>query len=120
MKRVFGKTLQQITVFISLSVYVFALVLAPIWHVHHSNCNNQSEHTSECCLPSPVCSSVEPHGECDLCRILHVTVPLFVFTTVIPEITNNRSKLVVKPVTLNLQTIYGIPDCRAPPLNVGS
>ncbi|MDR0704773.1 MAG: hypothetical protein LBF88_07265 [Planctomycetaceae bacterium] len=120
MKRVFGKTLQQMTVFISLLAYVFVLVLAPVWHVHHSNCNSQSEHTSECCLPSPVCASVEPRGECDLCRILHVTVPLFVFTAVTPEITNNWSELVVKPATLNLQTTYGIPSSRAPPLNAGS
>ncbi|MDR2705071.1 MAG: hypothetical protein LBC02_04760 [Planctomycetaceae bacterium] len=120
MKKVFRKTLQQITVFISLFVYVFVLVLAPVWHVHHSNCNNQSKHTSECCLSSPVCSSVEPRGECDLCRILHVTVPLFVFTAVMPENANNLSVLIVKPATLILQTVYGIPSCRAPPLGVCS
>ncbi|MDR0609204.1 MAG: hypothetical protein LBG58_03770 [Planctomycetaceae bacterium] len=120
MKKVFHKTLRQMTVFISLFVYVFVLVLAPVWHVHHSNCNNQSEHTLECCLSSPVCSSVEPRGECDLCRILHVTVPLFVFSALMPEATNNLSELAVKPATLNLQTVYGIPSSRAPPLGVCS
>jgi hypothetical protein len=121
MKKVFCKTLQQITVFISLLVYVFVLVLAPVWHVHHSNCNNQSKHTSECCLPSSVCSSsVEPRGECDLCRILHVTVPLFVFTAVTLETNNNLSELVVKPATSNIQTTHRILSCRAPPVNVGS
>jgi hypothetical protein len=120
MKKVFRKTLQQMTVFISLFLYVFVLVLAPVWHVHHSNCNNQSEHTSECCLSSPVCSSVEPRGECDLCRILHVTVPLFVFTAVTPETTNNLPELLIKSAPLIVQTIHGIPSCRAPPFNVGS
>ncbi|MDR2438484.1 MAG: hypothetical protein LBE12_03800 [Planctomycetaceae bacterium] len=121
MSRISRRILQRITVLGSLWLYVFALVLSPIWHVHHDHCNNQSEHTSECCCScssSPVGSSVEPLEECDLCRILHVTVPLFVLTIVLPETTNTISEIPLKTVTLTVQTVYGIPSCRAPPLGV--
>ncbi|MDR1269812.1 MAG: hypothetical protein LBK82_09835 [Planctomycetaceae bacterium] len=118
MRKVFRKTLQRITVMGSLFVYVFALVFAPVWHVHHSNCNNQSEHISECCSASLVYSSVEPHGECDLCHFLHVAVPLFVFAIVLPETANNLSELVAKTATSIVQTVYGVPSCRAPPFGV--
>jgi hypothetical protein len=121
MRQVSPKILQQITVLGSLWLYVFALVLSPVWHVHHDHCNNQSKHTSECCCscsPSPVCPSVEPREECDLCRILHVTVPLFVLMIVLPECTNNIAEITRQTITINVQTVYGIPSCRAPPLGV--
>ncbi|MDR2756529.1 MAG: hypothetical protein LBC20_12560 [Planctomycetaceae bacterium] len=121
MEQVFRKTLQRIAVLGSLWLYVFALVLSPVWHVHHYNCNNQSEDTSECCCSSsPVCPSVEPRQECDLCRILYTTIPLFVLTVVLQETTNNISEIPAKTVTLIVQTVYGIPSCRAPPLGVCS
>jgi hypothetical protein len=121
MRKVFRKTLQRIVILGSLWLYVFALVLSPAWHNHYHHCNNQSEHTSECCCSlSPVCPSVEPREECDLCRILHVTIPLFVLTVVLPETANNFSEISVKPVILALQTIHGIPSCRAPPFGVCS
>ncbi|MDR2439344.1 MAG: hypothetical protein LBE12_08250 [Planctomycetaceae bacterium] len=119
--KVFHKTLHRITILGSLWLYVFALILSPIWHVHHYHCNNQSDHTSECCCSSsPVCPSIEPRNDCDLCRILHVTVPLFVLTIALPETANNTSETSVKNATLIVQTIYGIPSCRAPPLDVCS
>jgi hypothetical protein len=120
-RKIFRKTLQRIVVFGALWFYVFALVLNPVWHVHHHNCNHQSEHVSECCCSlSLVCLSAEVCEECEFCRILHVTVPLFVLTVFLPETANNISEIPVKNVTLNVQTVYGIPSCRAPPFGVCS
>ncbi|MDR3197164.1 MAG: hypothetical protein LBU34_04775 [Planctomycetaceae bacterium] len=121
MNQTFHNKLQRIIVFGALWLYVFALVLNPVWHVHHYNCNSPSEHTSECgCSSSPVCLSVEPLEECDFCRIFHVTVPLFELTVVLPETANNVSEISVKTVLPKLQTDHGIPSCRAPPFDVCS
>lgn len=92
--------------------YLFAMVFLPGLHVH------------EVVAPDSACAcESHPEGElpehqdddCDICRALHVTVPLLTLDA--PEIgLPTESPCPVPPLLRPVvNDIHGVPSCRAPP-----
>ncbi|MDR1485777.1 MAG: hypothetical protein LBT09_13265 [Planctomycetaceae bacterium] len=130
MKKIFRKTIRQMTTLLSLFVYVYALILLPALHIHHNNTGRQSCGSENCnnitcdsCTPySPLqnntknTTDADTNQDCVICKILCTTVPLFAFGQPAINVTEILSEPLLISVPQHTQLVYGVLSCRAPPV----
>ncbi len=95
--------------------YLFAMVFLPSLHFH---AHGRSESVSACPCSSHQEESVplSTDEDCDICRILHLAVALYVSNepvlTALTETASSPLPLFVPVVN----ELHGVPSCRAPPV----
>lgn len=131
MEKIFSKTGQRITSLLSLFVYVYALILLPVFHFHNEAsddeiceyrvCNSETIDSCSAHLYSHDCvCSDHSDQECDVCKFLCTTVPLFSFGSGVVKVTDVLLESVLISSLQKPRFICGVLSCRAPPVVVCS
>ncbi|MDR2172160.1 MAG: hypothetical protein LBP59_18600 [Planctomycetaceae bacterium] len=128
-RRTLHKTIWRITIFLSLFVYVYALILLPVLHSHHDNshtgCNETHLHSDLfSCLYShgdsdyQICINSDQDQNCAICKILCTTVPMFVSGGVTIIVTDVLFELSLISNVHESQHVCTMYFSRAPPVAV--
>jgi hypothetical protein len=95
--------------YVTLGVYLYALVILPALHVHDDTHHHDND-------TAAVEAVHEAEANCGLCQFIHLTVPL----CEAPELFSVTEKIFRQPPAANpsfpVTFVIGLPPSRAPPL----
>ncbi|GHT47596.1 hypothetical protein FACS189454_10060 [Planctomycetales bacterium] len=90
---------------ITLGAYLFAFAVLPVLHTHgesHHDCNEVQ--------------TVQPNDVCEVCKVIHTATPLFELPVQIAIPADTVTKSFTPLFLLPIDTVIGLPPCRAPPM----